>query len=185
MPAACWCRNCGQLGPERREARDKLADAIIDGRTARALTRLSPLAPHELPVPAQQRFWRHDQAASALLRQDSRQRGKQRAIGEAQRGTPLLPSEHDELMSQDEQLDIFGELAAAAADQQPQHSREGEIGEGKEHAPMLPSPTTNRSKNVASRQRPSCEAKCDLVLARTRGTLEPAQPPAWRTQPAF
>jgi hypothetical protein len=45
-----------------------------------------------------------------------------------------LRSEHDELLSQDEQLDVFSEFAAAAADQQPQHGREGELGEGKEHA---------------------------------------------------
>jgi hypothetical protein len=50
-------------------------------------------------------------------------------------------------MSQNEQLDVFGELTAPAADQQPQHSREGEIGERKEHAPMLPSPATKRSKS--------------------------------------
>lgn len=47
---------------------------------------------------------------------------------------PLLPAEHHELMSQHEQLDLFGELAAPASDQQPQQNREGEIGERKEHA---------------------------------------------------
>src|SRR4029450_3467772 len=41
-------------------------------------------------------------------------------------------------MSQQEQLDVSSELAAPAADQQPQHSREGEIGERKEHAPDAP-----------------------------------------------
>jgi hypothetical protein len=120
------------------EAHDKLTDAIIDGRTAGASTRLRPLAADELPVPAQERLWRHDQAASALPRQDSRQRGKEGAIGRPQPGAPLLPPEYDELMSQHEQLDVFGELAAAAADQQTQHSPEGEIGEGKEHAPDAP-----------------------------------------------
>src|SRR5207237_8135564 len=78
--------------------------------------------------------------APALPRQNSRQRGKEGAIGRAQRRAPLLPLEHDELMSQDEQLDVFGELAAPAADKQTQHSREGEIGERKEHAAMLPPP---------------------------------------------
>jgi hypothetical protein len=115
-----------------RDAHDKLADAVIDGRTTGASTRLGPLTTHELPVPAQKRLWRHDQAASALLRQDSRQRGKEGAIGRAQgRRPPLLPPEYDQLMSQNEQLDVFGELTAPAADQQPQHSREGEIGERK------------------------------------------------------
>jgi hypothetical protein len=54
-------------------------------------------------MPAQKRLWRDDQAASAWLRQDSRQRGKENTIGWAQRRAPLLPSEYDELMSQDEQ----------------------------------------------------------------------------------
>jgi hypothetical protein len=73
------------------------------------------------------------------------------AIGRAQRRPPLLALEYDQLMSQDEQFDVFGELVAAAADQQPQYSREGEIGERKEHEPMLPSLATKRSKseNVA------------------------------------
>jgi hypothetical protein len=84
-------------------------------------------------MPAQQRLWRHKQAGSAWPRQDSRQRGKEGAIGWDQRRAPLLPSEHDELMSQHEQLDVLAELAAAAPDQEPQHSGEGEIGERKEH----------------------------------------------------
>jgi hypothetical protein len=102
-------------------------------------------------MPAQKRLWRHDQAASAWLRQDSRQRRKEGTIGGAKRSAPLLPAEHHQLMSQHEQLDVRGEFAAPAADQQPQQSREGEIGKGKEHAPMLPSPATERrkSKNLA------------------------------------
>jgi hypothetical protein len=58
-----------------------------------------------------------------------------------------LPAEHDELMSQHEQFDVFGELAASAPDQQPQQSREGEIGERKEHASMFPSPATEGGKS--------------------------------------
>jgi hypothetical protein len=80
-------------------------------------------------MPAQKRLWRHDQAAPAWLWQDPRQRGKEGTIGGPQRGAaPLLSFEHDELMPQHEQLDVLSELAAPAADQQPQHSREGEIG---------------------------------------------------------
>jgi hypothetical protein len=67
-------------------------------------------------MPAQKRLRRHDQAASAWLRQDSRQRSKESTIGWAQRGPPFLPAEHQQLMPQHEQLDVFGEFAAAAAD---------------------------------------------------------------------
>jgi hypothetical protein len=81
-------------------------------------------------MPAQKRLWRNDQTAPTWLRQDLREGGKEGTIGGAQRGAqPLLSFEYDELMPQDEQLDVFSELAAPAADQQPQHSREGEIGE--------------------------------------------------------
>ena len=40
----------------------------VDWRTAGVSMRLRPLATHELPMPAQKRLWRHDQAASAWLR---------------------------------------------------------------------------------------------------------------------
>src|SRR5436190_6383427 len=72
-------------------------------------------------------------------------------------------------MSQDEQLDIFSEFAAPAADQQPQHSREGEIGERKEHPPMLPWPTSDRGRArvpFSGRSAIGCEAPRDLVFAR-------------------
>jgi hypothetical protein len=55
-----------------------------------------------------------------------------------------LPSEHCELVAQDEQLDVFGELAPPSSNKQPQHSRECEVGEGKQHfadALMAPPPT--------------------------------------------
>jgi hypothetical protein len=68
-------------------------------------------------------------------------------IGWPQRGAAFLPAEHDELMSQHEQFDVFGELAASAPHQQSQQSREGEIGERKEHAPMFPSPAREGGKS--------------------------------------
>src|SRR5207253_1573572 len=112
-----------------REAQYELADVIIDGRTAGASTRLRPLATHELPMPAQKRLRRHDQTVATPRRKQSGERGEQSTIGWSQRGARLLPLEHDELMSQHEQLDVFSELAVPASDQQPKHSREGEIGE--------------------------------------------------------
>ena len=86
-------------------------------------------------MPTQKRLWRHDQSVATPWRKQSGERRKQSTIGWPQRGAPLLPAEHHELMSQHEQLDVFGELAAPASDQQPQQNREGEIGERKEHAP--------------------------------------------------
>ena len=82
-------------------------------------------------------------------RQNSRQRGKEGAIGEPQRQAPLLPCEHDQLMAQDEQLDVFAEVTAPAADQQPQHGRESEVSEGKRHPPILPSPQPGERTGTA------------------------------------
>jgi hypothetical protein len=100
-------------------------------------------------MPAQQRLWRHHQSVAPAGWEQSRERRKQRAIGWPQQRAPLLPSEHGELMPQDEQLNVFGELAAAVRGQQPQHSREGEIGERKEHAPMLSSLTPRTARGPA------------------------------------
>lgn len=82
---------------------------------------------------------------SAPLRKHAGERGEEGTVGRPQRGVLLSPSEHAELMSQHEQLDVFGDHAAPASDKQPQHSREGEIGEGKQHPLMLPEPTTGNA----------------------------------------
>ena len=53
--------------------------------------------------------------------------------------------------------------------QQPQHSREGEVGERKEHGPMLSPPDASDSKGDRfglGRQPIGCEAQHDLVFAR-------------------
>jgi len=56
---------------------------------------------------------------SSALRQHPGERSEEGAIGRPQRGASLLSAEHDELMSQHEQLDVFYELAAPASDEQP------------------------------------------------------------------
>src|SRR5262249_56056950 len=47
------------------KAQHQLADAIIDRRTTDAAPWSCPFLTHEFPVPAQERLWRHNQAASA------------------------------------------------------------------------------------------------------------------------
>jgi hypothetical protein len=129
------------------EAQHELSHPAIDGRTARTLSRLHPLATHELPMPAQKRLRRHHQPVATPRWKQAGERRKQSTIGWPQRGAAFLPAEHDELMSQHEQFDAFGELAASAPDQQSQQSPEGEISERKEHAPMFPSPAREGGKS--------------------------------------
>ncbi len=109
-------------------------------RDGRGCDAVASICSAQVPMPAQERLWRHNQPMAAPRRQQARERRKQGTIGWPQGGATLLPSEHDKLMAQHEQLDVFSELAAPVPDQQPQYSREGEIGKGKEHAPMLPWP---------------------------------------------
>jgi len=79
-------------------------------------------------------------------REHARERRKQRAIGGARQGAPFLPSEHPQLMSQYEQLESLANSLCRPPDQQPQHSREGEISDRKEHAPVLSPPTARTSE---------------------------------------
>jgi hypothetical protein len=55
--------------------------------------------------------------------EQARERRQQGTIGWPQPRASLLPAEHDQLVPQDEQLDVFGELTAPpASDQQPEQS---------------------------------------------------------------
>jgi hypothetical protein len=96
-------------------------------------------------MPPQKRLRGHDQTSSPTWKHPGKRR-EERTIGRSERRACLLPAEHDELMSQHEQFDVFGELAAPASGKQPQYSREREIGEGEEHSPMLPELITVRAK---------------------------------------
>jgi hypothetical protein len=73
-------------------------------------------------------------------------------------------------MPQDEQLDVFGELIAPASDQQPEHGREGEIGERKEHSAILPSAAPEEPAKSRVRGSIGCAVQPDLVFARARET---------------
>jgi hypothetical protein len=96
-----------------RQAQDKVANATLDGRPAAGPLPLRPSAAHELSVPAQQRLRRHDQPVPTARREHPAQRGEKSAIGCSKRRPWLLPAEHQQLMAQNEQLDVLGELAAA------------------------------------------------------------------------
>jgi hypothetical protein len=74
-------------------------------------------------MPAQQRLWRDDQPLPASsCWEHSSERREEGTIGRAKRRPPLLPPEHDQLMSEYEQFDLSVELAAPASDKQPEQS---------------------------------------------------------------
>ncbi|MFY9580951.1 MAG: hypothetical protein WAQ33_16685 [Gaiellaceae bacterium] len=70
-----------------------------------------------------QKVRRHDQRVSPPPREHPGERGKKGTIGRPQRRPTRLPREHDELMPQHQQLDVFGELAASPSEEQPEERR--------------------------------------------------------------
>jgi hypothetical protein len=89
-------------------------------------------------VPTEQRLRRHDHPLPASRREDPNKRREESAIGCSERRPRLLSTKHRQLMPQDKQLDVLGEVAAPASDEQPQQRGERKVNEGKEHPPMLP-----------------------------------------------
>ena len=103
---------------------------------------------------AKQRLRCHDQPVPTSTREHPAERSQEGTIGCSKRRPWLLPTKHQQLMAQNEQLDILSELAATATHQQPQQRREREIREGKEHPPDAPRAAT---ADIANR-------KLDLTL---------------------
>ncbi len=103
-----------------RQAQDELANATLDRRPTAGPLRLRPPAAYELSVPAQQRLRRHNQPVPTSRLEHPAQRREEGAIGCPKRRPRLLPTKHQQLMAQNEQFDIFGELAAPAAYEQLQ-----------------------------------------------------------------
>jgi hypothetical protein len=91
-------------------------------------------------MPAQQRRWCDHEPLPAAVREQSRKRGDECTIGGAKPRALLLTSQNRGLVPQQHQFHVLGELGAAAADEQPQNSREGNLGEGEEHRAILPGP---------------------------------------------
>jgi len=85
---------------------------------------------------------------SAPVREQSRKRGDERAIDRSKPRTRLLTSENRELVPQQHQLHVLGELSLAAANEQPQSSSKGKVGEGKEHQAILPGPVNGLAVEV-------------------------------------
>jgi hypothetical protein len=67
-------------------------------------------------MPTQKRLRRHEQSVALPPREHPGKRRQQGTIRRSQREAPLLPSEHDQLMAQHEQLEVLSEFAAPASD---------------------------------------------------------------------
>jgi hypothetical protein len=93
-------------------------------------------------MPAQQRRRCHHEPVPAPVREQSNKRRDERAVGRTKRRSPPLTSQNRELVPQEHQFHVLGELGSAAADEQPQNGREGKVGEGEEHRAILAGPVS-------------------------------------------
>jgi hypothetical protein len=79
-------------------------------------------------MPAQQRRWRDHEPVPAPLRQQSSKRSDEGTIGGPKPRTPILASQHRELVPKQHQLSVLGELGPSTPNEQPQNSNEGKVG---------------------------------------------------------
>jgi hypothetical protein len=72
----------------------------------------------------------------------------------------MLTSQNRELVPQQHQFHVFGELRSTTANEQPQNSSERKVGEGKEHRAILP------GRRTPSQLAVSCAVQRFPVVAR-------------------
>jgi hypothetical protein len=112
-------------------------------------------------MPTQQRRWCYQESVSAPVREQSSKRSDERTIGGPKPRTLVLTSQNRELVPQQHQLHVLGELGAPTANEQPQNGSEGKVSEREEHRAILPGPVRADS---------SCAVQRFLVDARARET---------------
>jgi hypothetical protein len=100
------------------------------------------------------------------MREQSRKGRDERTFGRAKPRSPLLTSQNRELMSQEQQFHILGELGPTATDEQSQNCGKGKVGEREEHRAILPRPANWFGSIVP------CTVQKFLIFARARVNLE-------------
>ena len=93
---------------------------------------------------------------------------EQGAVGRPQLRAARLAAQHRQLVSEHQQLNVFGERVPPAGSEQPQQRREGEIGEGEQHRPILAEPSTSSAgRTAATAIEPWNTAMVRVVVDRT------------------
>jgi len=98
---------------------------------------LRPFAGHQPPVPPQDRVRGHEKDRPAPARERATQQRQQRTIGGLELGALDLAAQHLELVAQHRDLDVFGVLAAEAANQHAHESACHEVEEGQGHRRII------------------------------------------------
>jgi hypothetical protein len=99
------------------------------------------------------------------MREQSSQRSDERPIGGSKPRTLRLTRQNGELVSQQHQFHVLGEFSSTIANEQPQNSSKGKVGEGEEHRAILPGSPANELAADSS-----CTVERFLVNARARET---------------
>jgi hypothetical protein len=121
-----------------RELQHQFAQLMVRRWTAGLAPHIRPSPAHQLPMPTQQRRRRHHQPLPAPVWKQSRKRSDECTIGGPKARTLLLASQDRELVPQQHEFHILGELGPSVPNDQPQNSGEGKVGEGEQHRPILP-----------------------------------------------
>jgi hypothetical protein len=104
-------RRCGDSPSERvlpREAQDESDDVGIERIASTLVTgRIGPVSGHELPVPAHERRWRHEEGGPLLTREQSCERCEHSTIGGGVPGARDLATKYGDLMTKHRDLDVF------------------------------------------------------------------------------
>jgi len=114
------------------EPKHHLAHLVADRRTASSV-RISPLSRYQTTMPSQQRARRDDPRHPHMSRQESRQRGQHRPIRPVQPRPTNLPTQHRDLMTQDQQLSDHRGITARKYSQPPEQPNRNQIHEPKTH----------------------------------------------------
>jgi hypothetical protein len=77
----------------------------------------------------------------APVREQSSKRSNERPIGGSKPRALLLTSQNRELVSQQHQLHVLGELGPSTPNEQPQNGSESKVSEGEEHRQILSGPS--------------------------------------------
>jgi hypothetical protein len=94
------------------------------------------------------------------VREQSSKRSDERTIGGPKPRALMLTSQNRELVPQQRQLHVLGELGSPTANEQPQNGSKGKVSEGEEHCAILPGPANPSELDG------SCAVQRFLVSAR-------------------
>ena len=118
-------------------AHDQGCELRVQRRASHGPGLVSPLALHQLAVPAQKRARSDDESRPTLAGQYPRQRRQEHPVAAAQLGAADLSLENCEFMAKDEQLEFELPLSIPTGRGDSEQEPQQEIDKGEEHGAML------------------------------------------------